>query len=65
VRSEVLQLAAQKRELRRRLNVATSTDELAREARELGYVRPGEHLFIVKGIKAWQKVHSRIDGGGK
>jgi cell division protein FtsB len=60
VRSEVAQLAAQKRELQRRLDVATSTDALAREARELGYVRPGEHLFIVKGIPAWEKAHSRL-----
>ena len=28
----------------------------------LGYVRPGEHLFIVKGIEAWEKAHSRIGG---
>jgi len=65
VRSEVLQLAAQKRELRRRLNVATSTDALAREARELGYVRPGERLFIVKGIPAWEKAHSTLAGHGR
>ena len=31
---------------------STSLATLAREARALGYVRPGEHLFIVKGINA-------------
>ena len=62
--SEVQQLAAQRRELRQRLQSSATLDSLAREARRLGYVRPGEHLFIVKGIKAWQKAHSRIDGSG-
>jgi cell division protein FtsB len=65
VRSEVAQLAAQKRDLRRRLGVATSTDALAREARELGYVRPGEHLFIVKGIPAWEKAHTTLARHGR
>jgi cell division protein FtsB len=65
VRSEVAQLTAQKRELRRRLGVATSTDALAREARELGYVRPGEHLFIVKGIPAWERAHSTLARHGR
>jgi cell division protein FtsB len=63
--AEVGQLAAQKRELKQRLQVSARLDSLARQARQLGYVRPGEHLFIVKGIKAWQKVHSRIEADGK
>jgi cell division protein FtsB len=64
-RAEVARLAAQKRELERLLAASTSADELAREARRLGYVRPGEHLFIVKGIQAWRRAHSTIapDGG--
>jgi cell division protein FtsB len=64
-RTEVAQLAAQRRELQQRLHASASLDSLAREARRLGYIRPGEHLFIVKGIKAWEKARSRIDGGGK
>ena len=63
-RAEVAQLAAQRRELKERLRAGATLDSLARQARALGYVRPGEHLFIVKGIKAWQKAHSRIDGSG-
>ena len=63
-RTEVQQLAAQRHELRQRLHASATLDSLARQARRLGYVRPGEHLFIVKGIKAWQKAHSRIDGSG-
>jgi cell division protein FtsB len=62
---EVAQLTAQKRELQQRVQASETLDSVAREARQLGYVRPGEHLFIVKGIKAWQKLHSRIDGGGQ
>ena len=60
-RHEVAQLAAQKKELEQRLQASASVESLARQARRLGYIRPGEHLFIVKGIKAWEKAHSRID----
>jgi hypothetical protein len=60
LRNGVAQLAAEKRDLRRQLDEATSTGQLAREARELGYVRPGERLFIVKGIAAWQRAHSSL-----
>jgi cell division protein FtsB len=62
---EVGQLAAQKQELRQRVHASETLDNVGREARRLGYVRPGEHLFIVKGIKAWQKAHSRIGGSGR
>jgi len=64
-RVEVSQLAAQKRELERRLHAATSLDALAREARELGYVLPGERLYIVKGIQAWRSHAASIGRGGK
>jgi cell division protein FtsB len=62
-RAEVDQLRAEKHELARSLTVAASTDALARAARQLGYVRPGERLFIVKGIAAWKRAHSVIGGG--
>jgi cell division protein FtsB len=39
--------------LRKRLRHASSDAALAAEARTLGYVRPGEHLFIVKDIPKW------------
>jgi len=64
-RTEVSQLQAQERELQQRVESSTSLAELGREARRLGYVRPGEHLFIVKGIAAWKKAHTTIDGDGK
>jgi cell division protein FtsB len=62
-RAEVRQLRDEKSELTRRLATASSTQALARAARELGYVRPGEHLFIVKGIEAWKRRHTLRDGG--
>ncbi len=64
-RAEVGRLATEKRALRDRLEFSASSDALAREARRLGFIRPGEHLFIVKGIQAWKKLHSTIDGDGK
>jgi len=64
-RSEVGQLAEQKRELERRLQAATSLDALAKEARELGLVKPGEQLYIVKGIKAWRARAASIARSGK
>jgi hypothetical protein len=39
----------------RRLGASTSVATLAREARALGYVKPGEHLYIVKGINGWRR----------
>src|SRR3954452_16960736 len=43
-------LQIEKERLQHRLGSSTSNATLLREARALGYVRPGEHLFIVKGI---------------
>ncbi|HYY02297.1 MAG TPA: septum formation initiator family protein [Gaiellaceae bacterium] len=63
-RAEVRQLRSEKSKLTQRLAAAASTQALARAARELGYVRPGEHLFIVKGIEAWKRRHS-LHAGGK
>jgi len=51
----VQQLQRQKAQLEHRLGASTSLGTLAREARALGYVRPGEHLFIVKGIPQWRQ----------
>ena len=51
----VQELQADKARLERRLGSSTSLATLGREARALGYVRPGEHLFIVRGIEQWRK----------
>ena len=52
---EVRSLQAKKQQLERRLKAAQTPATLAREARALGFVRPGEHLYIVKGIDAWRR----------
>jgi cell division protein FtsB len=41
--------------LEKRLRHASSDAALAAEARTLGYIRPGEHLFIVKDIPQWRR----------
>jgi cell division protein FtsB len=41
--------------LEKRFRHASSDAALAAEARTLGYIRPGEHLFIVKDIPQWRR----------
>jgi cell division protein FtsB len=53
--SAVRKLEQEQASLERRLRAASSPAVLAREARSLGYVRPGEHLFIVKNIPQWRR----------
>jgi cell division protein FtsB len=57
-RAEVEVLRAERARLQTRLEQETSVDGLARQARRIGYVRPGEHLFIVEGTAAWAKEHA-------
>jgi cell division protein FtsB len=56
---EVQELAARQRSLERRLHAQTSDVALLRAARELSYVRPGERIYIVKGIEAWRRARAR------
>ena len=51
--ADVKSLKAEKRDLQHRLAQASTPEALQQEARRLGLVRPGEKLFIVKGITAW------------
>ena len=51
--SEVRRLQKEQASLERSLHRASSPTALATQARTLGYVRPGEHLFIVKDIPQW------------
>ena len=62
--ADVKALKAEKRELQHRLAEASTTEALQREARRLGLVRPGEKLFIVKGITAWLHNKATIAKGG-
>ena len=45
-------------ELELRLVNTKSVGSLEREARRIDYVKPGERLFVVKGIPAWRKARS-------
>jgi cell division protein FtsB len=61
--AEVRRLTAERTELRRRLRLGGSGATLAREARRLGLVRPGEQLFIIKGIDAWRRARAAERAG--
>jgi len=54
---EVALLRAQQGQLQHRLATVGTGEQLTREARRLGLVKPGEQLFIVRGIAAWRKHH--------
>ena len=58
----VHKLQKQQSSLERRLRRAWSLPVIVREARALGYIRPGQHLFIVKDIPQWKR---RQHGGSK
>jgi len=62
----VRRLQREQASLERRLRLASSPAVLAREARTLGYVRPGEHLYIVENIQQWrhrQQLHRHAAAG--
>ena len=55
--AEVHALRVEKARLEKRIAQAGTGPQLIREARHLGLVKPGERLFIVRGIPAWRKHH--------
>jgi cell division protein FtsB len=57
-RAEVQSLRSIRTELDLRLSNFGKTDSLEREARRIGYVKPGERLFVVKGIPEWRRVRA-------
>ena len=64
--ADVRALRAEKRQLQHQLAESSTGEALTEQARRLGLVRPGEKLYIVKGISAW--VHegkATIDRGGR
>lgn len=63
-RTEVATLRIVKAELESRLVSSTSLEATQREARRIGYVRPGEQLFVVKGIPAWRRTQRTLRGDG-
>jgi cell division protein FtsB len=56
-RGQVRALQAEKARLQQRIADAGTGQQLVREARRLNLVKPGEKLFIVKGIEAWRRAH--------
>lgn len=57
--AEVQRLRAERVRLQRRLADSETTTALAREARRLRLVRPGERIFIVKGVEEWRRAQAR------
>lgn len=53
--SRVALLRSQHNELKRRLAHAATAEAVQRAARRLAYVKPGERLYIVKGIDGWRR----------
>ncbi len=58
-RAEVAALAAEQAKLERRLAVSGTDEFIEQEARRLGLVRPGEQLFIVKGLEGSERPRLR------
>jgi cell division protein FtsB len=52
--AQVRELRAQRDDLARQVAESDTPEALARRARRLGLVKPGERLFIVKGIDEWR-----------
>src|SRR5262245_1528850 len=61
---QVERLREEHRKLKRLVAASTTEAELSREARRLGFVKPGERLFIVKGIDRWRKLHASLAPSG-
>lgn len=62
-KAEVKSLARQKRLLEHRLADSGTGQALLEEARRLGYVRPGERLFVIRGVKEWLAAHPAATSG--
>jgi cell division protein FtsB len=52
--ADVHALQVEKKQLLARIAAADTGEQLLREARRLGLVKPNEQLFIVRGIDAWR-----------
>ena len=55
--AEVQLLRQERTRLQARLEHAATVEALSREARRMSLVRPGERLFIVKGVAEWRRAH--------
>ena len=57
-KAEVEALKVARAQLELRLVNSMSVEATEREARRSGYVKPGEQLFVVKGIPAWRQARA-------
>jgi cell division protein FtsB len=57
--AEVADLEQDRAALVRRLAGAEDAGSVERQARRLGLIRPGERLFVVKGVDAWRNSRRR------
>jgi cell division protein FtsB len=57
--AEVRALRAEKTRLEARLADSATVAALAREARRMRLVRPGERLYIVRGVKEWRRAQAK------
>jgi len=53
-RAQVQTLQTEKARLEQKIALADTDPELIRQGRRLGLVRPGERLFLVRGITEWR-----------
>jgi cell division protein FtsB len=60
--AEVRQLREERSRLEARLADSTTVAALSREARRMSLVRPGERLFIVKGVQQWRRAQAKRAG---
>jgi cell division protein FtsB len=56
-RAQQAALLGRQAKLRHRLELTETESFVAREARRIGLVRPGEQLYIVKGLEKWNREH--------
>ena len=57
--AEVERLREERTRLQARLADSETVTALAREARRMRLVKPGERIFIVKGVAEWRRAQAR------
>ena len=57
--AEVQRLREERTRLQARLADSETVTALAREARRMRLVRPGERIYIVKGVAEWRRAQAR------
>ena len=60
--AQVAKLEHQRAVLERKLRDASSQAALTAEARLLGYIRPGDQVFLVKNIPQWRRQNGLPSG---